>query len=362
MEPPAGAPRGSPELARVAVTAAAAPATPASSSSSERSPEAPARTPPFDAVRLLIGPYEVEFALSRVHLLRYPDSMLGRMFAESNRPLWEGKGPYRFPEADADVFAAVAAFYATGELAPPSHHSHVYRELDFWRVEPQVKPLLAEPSVRGVSLADHLDALVTFVMDELHDDLLEVAVTGGSCTVFVVRPILTALREVTAVVRAAKSRTLFDGHSPDTCDDCYVAGRVTHFWPVVSAQVHLREMLEVDIGKLRAAQPDGAVAAQTALAADHLYDSIVAKLLLAGNALFLHRLRVALALMDVEAAFDYVETGGFVPEEHLRLGGLVHNGLAAVWLATPKPAQLAGLDPPPANQLRMYTQITLTAR
>lgn len=373
MDPPPAAPP-QPGAATSSAAASAAPA--------EATPAARRRRPPVDGVTLLVGPSEDAFVLSRGDLLRHPDSMLGAMFSDASRPLWEGKGPHRFPDRDPGVFAAVAAFYESGgRLEPPSHHPDVYRELDFWRVEPAVGPLLAERSAaRGVVLADHLDALVQLVMEELRDDLLAAAVTGTPCTVFAVRPALRALRDVTAVVEAAKAPSLFDRHSPSACDDC-AAGRVAHFWPDDPPQTHLREMLEVCLGKLRTAQqPRGELAAQAAQAADFVFDAVVAKLLLSGNAAFQHRLRVALALVGVEAAFERVETDDYIPEEHLRLGGRVRDGCIAVWTAprVPPPvtavssssSQVAAAAAEPApitaapspKPLLMYTRIALTPR
>jgi hypothetical protein len=82
-----------------------------------------------DDVTLLIG--GDTFIFPRRILTSKPQTMLGTMFSESNRALWEGKGPYRFDDRDSDVFQCVAEFYRSGELAPPDVKVATMLELDF---------------------------------------------------------------------------------------------------------------------------------------------------------------------------------------------------------------------------------------
>lgn len=287
----------------------------------------------------------VEFGLTRASLLRHPDTMLGTMFAEANRPLWAGKAPHSFPDRDADVFECVAAFYETGALLPPSHHPHVYRELDFWRVEPPLSPLLAGRTFRGLSPPAYVTELVRQVMRELDADLLSLGLRGpgGKGTdVLVSHPPPATLRSLLAAHEAATSPSLFARHDPGACEHC-VAGRVTHFWEGVptDSDVSLCEILDYRVTRLRAAAPTGDLRAQAAAAADGMLDSVLASMLLADNALFRHRLRTALAAVGVEAAFLPFSSKAQVDGDFLRLAERLRDGKRLNWYSLRQQATAA---------------------
>jgi hypothetical protein len=304
----------------------------------------PAALPPpgggsDDLVVLDVG--GVRFELSRAALLRHPDTMLGRMFAEPNRPLWEGKGPHRFPDRDPAVFECVAAFYETGELAPPSHLAHVYRELDFWRVEPPLSPLLAGRAFRGLPLPAYVSELVRLTMRELDADLTALGMRGGSgggggggrsVDVLVSYPPPATLRFVLAVYDEATSPALFARHDAAACEQC-AAGGVTHFWEgaPTDSDVSLREVLDYRVTRLRAAAPDGDLPSQVAAAASGMLDTVLAAMLLADNALFRYRLRTALAGVGVEAALLPHTSKAQVDIDFLRLTERLRDGKRLIW-------------------------------
>lgn len=311
-----------------------------------------------DAVTLLIGPQSTQFVVSRGDLLHHRATMLGAMFSDANRPLWEGKGPHRFPDRDPAVFASVAAFYATGgELTPPSHHPHVYHEYDFWRVEPVASPLLSERSdARGLAPVDQLDALVQLVVDELHDDVVWTALTGSSQQFYIPRPVFTSMQDFLEAVRMAKSPSLFDDHSPSACVDC-LAGRVTHFWPSDVCSSFAREALEVKVVELQRAEAGSHLAEIVARAANNMHDSITAKALLSGNKLFLHRLRVALAQHNVEVAIEPFEIDSLVNHELVRLAEPLKVKGYVAWFS--EPLLLRHLTPDYKNKCYLFLRVTL---
>jgi len=91
-----------------------------------------------DIVELRVG--GLDFALPRGALTAFPTTMLGTMFSDSNRALWEGKAPYIFDDHSAAVFEEfVTPFYlSNGRLLaiPNNSSSTYYLELDFWQIAP----------------------------------------------------------------------------------------------------------------------------------------------------------------------------------------------------------------------------------
>ena len=138
-----------------------------------------------DDVTLVVGGLTV--IIPRSGLLRHPDTMLGRMFQDSNRPMWEGKGPYQFSERDGEVFKSVAAFYATGKLTPPSFSASVYMEYDFWLVAPLPPRGLKPPMPFRSDTLEQMLAMTSKLFHSMANQLSALAFTGGSTTLFVPR-------------------------------------------------------------------------------------------------------------------------------------------------------------------------------
>lgn len=93
-----------------------------------------------DVVSLVVGQHRDRFTVSRRLLTAAPHAqctMLGTMFAESNRVMWEGKAQHNFPDNNADVFRQVVLpFYEHGVLRPNTDDPITFLELDFWQVRP----------------------------------------------------------------------------------------------------------------------------------------------------------------------------------------------------------------------------------
>ena len=117
--------------------------------------------------------------MPRLALLRYPDTMLGRMFQESNRPMWEGKGPYHFPERDGEVFHSVAQFYATGKLVPPSTSARTFLEYDFWLVAPALPPGMKPALPIRADMDEQMRVMATRFIDSMSTQLTTLAMLGA---------------------------------------------------------------------------------------------------------------------------------------------------------------------------------------
>lgn len=316
-------------------------------------PVASSVTESAGAVTLLIGPKETKFIVHRHNLLHFPHSLLGTMFSDANRSLWEGKGPHRFLDRDPFVFSSVAAFYETGgELTPPSHHPRVYREYDFWRVEPPMSELIPLSASRGAPLDDYFNSLCASAMNDLADDFVMLGLTGTQRCFCVAVPSSDGMHNLDELARLAKSPSLFESHNHDGCDEC-AAGRVTHFWRVKN-ESFVRKMLELRVFRLQQTRIGASLPNLVVEAVDGLHDSMTRMLLLSGNKLFQHRLRVACAMKDIEIGFNATISETILERYFVRMVEMMQDGGIVVWQSD----RFSGDFPP--KRMLAYTVVTLT--
>lgn len=222
---------------------------------------------PSDNVTVIVG--GSTFVFDRSTLTRRPSTMLGTMFSDANRAMWEGKSPYHFPERDGRVFQRVAAFYQTGKLDVKADELHVFRECDFWLVQPMLNPLL-EPFL-GEDPSSYVPRLAQGVLQVLEQYLGRLPLVGISSDASS-SPEILLCAPGTPPRLAESARSLNSMHALLPSD-----------WPAVHGHDACAECAEGDVlhvllwAELRGRRPPPArVTLLTLLVNDTLYSSILA--------------------------------------------------------------------------------------
>ena len=334
------------------------------------------KTEPGDTVALLIG--KKKFQLSRQKLIAYPDTMLGRMFQDSNRPMWEGKGPYRFPERNSTVFESVAQFYATGVLTPPDSTAKTYREYDFWLIVPLLPSGHLLDRILGCESA--VPQLVDLLMERLrsHLDAFHVsAYTSRPTVVFVPLQPQNKMLNYSEARRGLPRLLTWAAQNAhrDGVDQCSACGRgdVTHYWGAAAAALEdpslalgptYTDAIQVHYKRAQLAQPaqsGGSHDKWLTSAMDTVVDICRMSQLLAGHPQFRHYLRMALARQHIAADIQTIRfkaSNGLISSDYV--AGELKSKTVHFYDDDLLPDLLKSIvDDAPLVQMLSYVQLTL---
>ena len=279
-----------------------------------------------DEVHLIVGGRD--FRVPRDLLLRKPNTMLGRMFQDSNRSVWEGKGPYRFPDRSADAFEHVLDFYRGQALWQPEHNPQFYGDCDFWLVQPELPALIAEGTFLGLPAEEYIGKLAADLVQTLKGSIELIAQSPTGVVPLLVPtfplPVIRGLKRWEAWYEGRRAD--FDRHSPNGCADCAavinggpivynnLCKGLTHIATSDAAnfnvssddvsQVIQHLILPLYTAEIRLTQdnPVATVAPVMARAWKNVNAFVNSANFLASNTLFRHKVAVGLAHQGVSAA------------------------------------------------------------